>query len=61
MINTYAQKIRRQLHMNPETGFDLEKTLELLRKELDEIGARYTGKYGKSSIIYIDTVDISQY
>ncbi len=48
MTNEYAQRIRKQLHMYPETGFDLPKTLELLRGELDETGVDYTEKYGKS-------------
>ncbi len=47
----YAQKIRRQLHMYPEVGFDLERTLKLLREELDSTGISYTEKYGKSSIV----------
>ena len=34
----YAQKIRRQLHMYPEVGFDLDRTLQLLREELDKLG-----------------------
>lgn len=48
---SYATKIRRQLHMYPEVGFDLPRTLELLRGKLDEMGVEYTEKYGKSSIV----------
>ena len=44
-------RIRRQLHMYPEIGFDLPRTLQLLRSELDEIGVEYTEQYGKSSIV----------
>ena len=47
----YAQKIRRQLHMYPEVGFDLDRTLQLLREELDKLGISYTEAYGKSSIV----------
>ena len=51
MKNTYAVDIRRKLHMYPEIGFDLPKTLALLRDELSKIGIDYTEKYGKSSIV----------
>ena len=44
-------RIRRQLHMFPEVGFDLPRTLQLLRSELNEIGVEYTEQYGKSSIV----------
>ena len=43
--------LRRELHKNPEIGFDLPRTLTILRRELDEIGVEYTEKYGKSSIV----------
>ncbi len=61
MINEYAQKIRRQLHMYPETGFDLPKTLGLLRSELDGIGVEYTEKYGKSCIVATINPEKSNY
>ena len=48
---SYATKIRRQLHMYPEVGFDLPRTLELLRCQLDGMGVEYTESYGKSSIV----------
>lgn len=51
MIHSYAQKIRRQLHQYPELGFDLERTLTLLKNELDSLGVPYTEKYGKSSLV----------
>ena len=44
-------EIRRRLHMYPEVGFDLTKTLEIVRAELDSIGVEYTERYGKSSIV----------
>ena len=47
----YAVKIRRQLHMYPEIGFNLDRTLALVRSELDAMGIPYTEKYGKSSIV----------
>ena len=45
---SYVKEIRRELHMYPEVGFDLDKTLALLRRELEKIGVEYTEKYGKS-------------
>lgn len=34
----YATKIRRELHQYPEIGFDLPRTLALVRRELDAMG-----------------------
>lgn len=47
----YIIKIRRQLHMKPEIGFDLPNTIALVKKELDLMGIIYTEKYGKSSVV----------
>ncbi len=47
----YVTDIRRELHMYPEVGFDLPRTLALVRRELDKMGIPYTEKYGKSSIV----------
>jgi len=44
-------RIRRQLHRYPEIGFELPRTLEFLRSELDAIGVEYTERFGKSSIV----------
>ena len=48
---SYVIDLRRELHENPEIGFDLTKTLEIVRRELDSIGVEYTERYGKSSIV----------
>ncbi|MBE6635186.1 MAG: amidohydrolase [Ruminococcaceae bacterium] len=50
-MKNYLVHLRRQLHMYPEIGFDLDKTLEIVKSELDEIGVEYTTEYGKSSIV----------
>ena len=47
----YAVKMRRQIHQYPEIGFELTKTLALVRSELDAMDIPYTEKYGKSSIV----------
>ena len=50
-MESYVVNLRRELHENPEVGYDLPKTLAILRRELDAIGVEYTEKYGKSSIV----------
>ncbi len=47
----YAQELRHELHQIPEIGFDLPKTLAVVRRELDAMGVSYAEKYGKSSIV----------
>ena len=47
----YIIRIRRELHQIPEVGYDLPKTLALIRRELDAMGVPYTEEYGTSSII----------
>jgi len=47
----YAVSIRREIHQYPEIGFDLPKTLALVRRELDAMGIEYTEQFGKSSIV----------
>lgn len=47
----YIIQMRRELHKIPEIGYDLPKTLALIRRELDAMGLPYTEEYGKSSII----------
>ena len=45
-------KIRRQLHMYPERGWELPLTTQLVREELDKAGVPYEfGKYGKNTIV----------
>ncbi len=47
----YARQMRQELHRCPEIGFDLPKTLAVVRRELDAMGVEYTEKFGKSSIV----------
>ena len=47
----YIIRVRRELHKVPELGFELDKTLAIIRRELDAIGLPYTEEYGKSCII----------
>ena len=47
----YIIRLRRELHQIPEIGFDLPKTLAVVRREFDAIGLPYTEAYGTSCII----------
>jgi len=47
----YIVSVRRKLHKVPELGFELEKTLEIVREELNGLGISYTESLGKSSIV----------
>ena len=47
----YAKAIREELHRIPEIGFDLPKTLAVVRRELDKMGLTYTDKWGRSSLV----------
>ena len=49
--NSYIVALRRELHENPELGFELPRTVAIVKRELDKIGISYTEKYGKSSIV----------
>ena len=47
----YIVRVYRQLHQVPEVGFDLPKSMAIIRQELDALGVPYTEEYGKSCII----------
>ncbi len=47
----YIIALRRELHQYPEVGFDLPRTIALVKRELDKMGIPYTEKYGKSSVV----------
>ena len=47
----YIIRIRRELHQVPEIGFDLPRTLAIIRRELDALELPYTEDYGTSSIV----------
>ena len=54
MINIdkdYIIGIRREIHQYPEVGFELPKTVALVKRELDKMGISYTEEYGKSSVV----------
>ncbi len=47
----YAVSLRRELHRYPEIGFDLPRTLALVRRELEAMGIPYTEEFGRSGIV----------
>lgn len=47
----YAVELRRKLHQCPEIGFDLPKTLAIVKGELDRWGIPYTEEFGSSSVV----------
>ena len=49
--NGYIQGIMHELHRCPELGFDLPRTLAIVKRELSAIGVSYTERYGKSSVV----------
>ena len=49
--NDNIVKIRREIHEYPELDFDMEKTLSVVKRELDKIGLEYTEEYGKGSLV----------
>jgi len=46
----YAVKIRRELHMYPEVGFDLPRTAALVTGELEKMGYEPSHAYGTCSV-----------
>ena len=57
LTHDYVVKLRREIHEYPEIGFDLPKTLAVVRRELDALGIPYTEEYGKSSIVGVINPD----
>ena len=46
-----VMELRRELHQYPELGFDLFKTAEIVKKELDRIGIPYKSEIAKTGIV----------
>ena len=47
----YIVRVRREMHKIPELGFELPKSLAILRKELEDLDIPYTEEFGRSCII----------
>lgn len=48
---TRAVELYRELHKCPEVGFELERTVAIVKKELSSLGIEYTEQYGKCSVV----------
>jgi amidohydrolase len=57
----YIVAIRRQIHQYPEIGFELPRTIALVKHELEQLGITYTEKYGKSSVVAVINPEKTQY
>ena len=47
----YILNLRHEIHEYPEIGFDLPKTISVVKREFDKLGIGYTEKYGESSVV----------
>ena len=49
----YILSLRHEIHEYPEIGFELPKTIAVVKRELEKNGIEYTEKYGESSVVGI--------
>ena len=47
----YIINLRHEIHEYPEIGFDLPKTIALVKRELESLGIEYSEEYGESSVV----------
>lgn len=47
----YIISLRHEIHEYPEIGFELPKTIAVVKRELDSLGIEYTEKFGESSVV----------
>lgn len=57
----YIINIRRELHENPEIGFDLPNTVSVVKRELDALDIPYTEAFGKCSVVATLNPDCADY
>ncbi len=53
----YIISLRREIHQYPEVGFDLPKTIAVVKRELESLGIEYTEEFGESSVVGIINPD----
>jgi len=53
----YIISLRHEIHEYPEIGFDLPKTIAVVKRELESLGIEYTEEYGESSVVGIINPD----
>ena len=49
----YIISLRHEIHEYPEIGFELPKTISVVKRELESLGIEYTESYGESSVVGI--------
>lgn len=49
----YILSLRHEIHEYPEIGFDLPKTIAVVKRELEKLGIEYTEEFGESSVVGI--------
>ncbi len=49
----YAVRVRRQLHMYPEIGYEIDNTVKFISEELDKLQVKYFTGIGRSSVVAI--------
>ena len=47
----YIISLRHEIHEYPEIGFELPRTIAVVKRELDKLGIPYTESYGESSVV----------
>ena len=47
----YIINLRHEIHKYPEIGFDLPKTIAVVKRELEKLNVPYSEKYGESSVV----------
>jgi len=57
----YILKLRHELHEYPEIGFDLPKTIGVVKRELECLGIEYTEHYGESSVVAVINPEKKQF
>jgi len=57
----YILSLRHEIHEYPEIGFDLPRTIAVVKRELEGLGIGYTTEYGESSVVGIINPDKSHF
>jgi len=53
----YIISLRHEIHEYPEIGFDLPKTIAVVKRELESLGIEYTERFGESSVVGVINPD----
>ena len=53
----YIISLRHEIHEYPEIGFELPKTIAVVKRELEGLGIEYTTEYGETSVVGIINPD----